>query len=54
MRVEAALQRAILAFPYCADLDPTHAADKYVLATHADRQAVASQSASYRIGSVRG
>lgn len=54
MRVEAALQRAILAFPYCADLDPTDAADRYVVATRAERQAPAAQAASYRINSVRG
>ena len=49
MRVEAALQRAILAFPYCADLNPEDAADKYVLATHAGRQPPASQSLHYRV-----
>ncbi len=54
MRVEAALQRAILAFPYCADLDPAAAADKYVVATHAERQALASQAPSYRINCLRG
>jgi|GEM_PF-2743091 len=54
MRVEAALQRAILAFPYCADLDPADAADKYVVASHAERQAPASRAPSYRINSLRG
>ena len=53
MRVEAALQRAILAFPYCADLDPADAADKYVVATHAGKQPPESQALSYRFDSLR-
>jgi hypothetical protein len=54
MRVEAALQRAILAFPYCADLDPTDAADKYVVATRAERQAPAAQALRCRFDRLRG
>ncbi len=54
MRVEAALQRAILAFPYCGDLDPADAAEKYVVATHAERQAPPAQAPRYRINSLRG
>jgi len=54
MRVEAALQRAIYAFPYCADLDPADAADRYVIATHAGRRSPDAQAPSYRINSQHG
>ena len=53
MRVEAALQRAILAFPYCADLDPADAAHKYVVATHAGKQPPLSQALSYGLKRLR-